>query len=290
MKNALFIINPVSGTKKKDILLELIPKVLEHAQVDYQIQYTEYAGHARELARQARAKGFDCVVAVGGDGSVNEVGTSLAGSMVTMGIIPLGSGNGLARSLDLAMQPENALLQLVEGKTVEIDTLKLNQHEFVNVAGIGFDASVAHNFAMQSHRGLPFYIKAMFETYKGFEPLDLRFEIEGQWHEEKSFVMSFANAGQYGNNAYIAPMADFSDGLMDVALLTPFPKALAPMVGLSLVTKGIHNSRYYRYYKTKKIRIETHSSLKVHVDGEAVHTHLPLTVSVTGKKLKVICG
>ena len=290
MEKVLFVINPISGTKRKESLYDLIPRILHVNGVAFEIVETQYAGHASELTLMAIKSGFDCVVAVGGDGTVNEIGATLAGSDVVLGIVPLGSGNGLARSLKLSGNPEQAINQILTGKTVEVDTMVLNDHNFVNMAGIGFDAWVAHNFSTQKKRGIAYYIKAMLESYLDFTPLDLTYSFEGRRYEEKAFVMSFANSGQYGNNAYIAPMADFSDGLIDVAILSPFPKPMAPAIGLSLVTHDIHKSKYYHHFKTDHVEINMKSVPKVHVDGEAIHTRLPIHVSVTDRKLRVVCG
>lgn len=290
MQRVLFIINPVSGTKRKEKLVGLINDVFKSEKVEYSIEFTQYAGHAKEIASNATENGFGCIVAVGGDGSVNEVGSALAGKNCTLGIIPSGSGNGLARSLKISMDVREALFQLLEGKTVDIDTLRLNELFFINVAGLGFDAQVAHLFKKQKKRGLLSYMKAMLVVYSRFKPIEISYKIEGDTYQEKVFLMSFANSEQYGNNAYIAPLASLNDGLIDISILKPFPLYAAPGIVLSLVTKRIHKSKYFVGHQVSELELATSGDAEIHIDGEAMHVGNTMKVGVQPEKLMIICG
>ncbi|MCF8370195.1 MAG: diacylglycerol kinase family lipid kinase [Bacteroidales bacterium] len=290
MQRILFIINPVSGTKRKEKLLGVIHDVFKGSKLEYHIEYTEYAGHAKEIANNAVENGFDCIVAVGGDGSVNEVGSALVGKNCTLGIIPCGSGNGLARSLKISMNARKALFQIVKEKTMDIDTLQLNELFFINVAGLGFDAQVAHLFKKQDKRGLLSYMKAMLISYSRFKPIEISYKIEDETFQEKVFLMSFANSEQYGNNAYIAPLASLNDGLIDISILKPFPLFAAPGIVLSLVSKRIHKSKYFVGHLVSEIEIETSGSTEIHIDGEAVNVDNFMKVGVQTEKLRMICG
>jgi YegS/Rv2252/BmrU family lipid kinase len=290
MKHILFIINPVSGTKRKEELVELIQTVFKSTKTVYEIKFTQYAGHAKEIANIAVEEGFDCIVAVGGDGTVNEVGSALAGTNCLLGIIPFGSGNGLARSLHISMNPRHALSQLLQASFIEIDTLSLNELFFVNIAGVGFDAKVAHAFLHQKKRGLLSYIKAALSMFYQYKGININYNHEGKWYRKEVFLMSFANSGQYGNNAYIAPKANLRDGLMDISILKPFPFYAAPGVAFSLLTKNLHKQKYYEGFKAKAIDVETSGEEQIHIDGEAIQSGSIIKVKVQDKKLKVICN
>lgn len=290
MQKILFIINPVSGTKRKEKLVDLIHAVFKPKNIEYKIEFTKYARHAKEIACNAVGSGFDCMVAVGGDGSVNEVASALVGSSCLLGIIPVGSGNGLARSLRISMNARTALAQILRGTNMEIDTLSLNGQFFVNMAGIGFDAQVSHLFRVQKKRGLLSYLKAIVITINRFKPIHISFTTDNIIYRKNIFLMSFANSGQYGNNAYIAPLASLNDGLIDVIVIKPFAWYAAPGVVFSLLTKQIHKRKYYKSYQVKEIKIETDKNVEGHIDGEAIFLDQTIKVAVGSKKLRVICG
>ena len=221
-KRILAIINPVSGTSNKDKIPRLIDTVVDHDQNDVSIIATEYAGHAREIATDAVKDGFDVVVAIGGDGTVNEVGSSLCGTPTAMAIVPCGSGNGLARHLRISMNASRALQVLNNGVVGEFDFCTVNDKPFFCTCGMGFDAKVSDKFANEGTRGFITYIKTTLAEYIKYKPQRYIIDIDGERLEEKAFVIACCNAAQYGNNAYIAPRASMQDGLIDVTVMHPF--------------------------------------------------------------------
>ncbi|MEA3445943.1 MAG: diacylglycerol kinase family protein [Bacteroidota bacterium] len=290
MYRLLFIVNPKSGTKKKEKLIGKIREVLKSEVIDFEIVQTQYAGHAKELASNAVKRNLSCIVAIGGDGTVNEVGTALIGSRTTLGIIPCGSGNGLARSLGISLNPIKALKQILSGNTISIDTINFGNHKFLNIAGMGFDARIAHAFANHGKRGLTSYIVVSIAEYFKYRPLSITIKANGQNIHEKPFVISFANSGQFGNNAYISPRASLTDGLIDISIIKPFPLYAVAGLVFALFTKRINKSKYYTSMQASKIKISSITSNEAHIDGEPIHVGQDFYVSIRPKSLKVICG
>src|SRR6478735_6587447 len=233
----LFILNPKSGTQSNVNIPDLIAENFPEG--TYEIQFTEYAGHATKLAREGAKAGFRTVAAVGGDGTVNEVATGLLGTQSALAIIPKGSGNGLARHLQIPLLATPALALLKDPNFSRIDTCTINDHPFFCTAGLGFDGFISSVFATSTKRGLRSYVELILKEFGKFQGGKANIKLNGQTLETPCFVLAFANASQYGNNAYIAPMADIRDGLLDVCLIRDlsFRKALA--VSYGLLTKSI---------------------------------------------------
>ena len=188
------------------------------------------------------------------------------------------------------MDAKKALKQLTTGKSLEIDTFNLNGRFAVNVAGLGFDAQVAHAYTKYPKRGLISYIKAMLKTYHRFRPINIRYTIDGVDKTEDVFLLSIANSQQFGNNAFIAPLAKLNDGLLDISILKPYPIYAAPSIALLLVTKRIHKSKYYVGYQTENIHLSTKKQLEIHIDGEALHSPNTISANISIQKLRIICG
>jgi len=243
--------------------------------------------------REERIKGYlacgvqDFVVA-GGDGTVNDVACLLTGTPARLGIIPLGSGNGLARDLGLPMHPARALEVIRKGKIRTIDVGLLNDRPFFCTAGIGFDALCAHDFASGKHaRGLWNYVKIVFLNYFSYQPVSL--ELEGNWQE--FFSLTFANAGQFGNDAYIAPEATPDDGYLDCAMILPHPRSRFAALGWRLIRKKLGTFRYFRTYRFKECVLTNISDMRIHIDGEAVKLDTrTIKVKILEKALNVITG
>ena len=219
--SVLFIVNPISGTTDKKRIVALIPKYLSDERFDVHVAYTDHRGHAAELASEAVADGTDVVVAVGGDGTVNEVARSLVHSRTALGIIPCGSGNGLARHLYIPMNPEGAMQVLADCQIKSLDYGIINGTPFFCTCGVGFDAFVSSKFAQSGRRGLLTYIENTLKEGLKYQPDTYEMEIDGEKKQFKAFLIACANASQYGNNVYIAPHASMSDGLMDVTVMEP---------------------------------------------------------------------
>ncbi len=237
-----FIVNPISGTHNKAKIVSQIPEFFPEDGFRTEIKYTEYAGHAAEIAREAVANGVDIAVAVGGDGTVNEVAKALIHSSVALGIVPCGSGNGLARHLGLPMNSEGALRVISECNIHTLDYGLINNKPFFCTAGVGFDAFLSDKFNKSGKRGLLSYVEnALLEGVK-YEPETYELEIlgeEGERHSYRAFLITCANASQYGNDFYIAPHASMSDGLLDVTIMEPFTVFEAPQIAFQLVHKSI---------------------------------------------------
>jgi diacylglycerol kinase (ATP) len=226
---------------------------------------TQARGHATELAREAvMTQQWGTVVAVGGDGTVNEVARGLLHSPLALGILPLGSGNGLARHLGIPLTLSAALDRLFASRSTVIDSATLNGQPFFCVAGLGFDAYVGHLFGQQTKRGLDTYLRVSMQAYLDYLPQSIR--MEGL--ETEVFSLSFANAGQFGNNAWVAPHADLTDGRLEVCKVLPFPKWYGTALTFQLFTKNLRPSTYVSYRSLPEITVETERPALVHYDGE----------------------
>ncbi len=186
------------------------------------IVFSDGVSHARQIAKEAVNK-FHLVVAVGGDGTVNEVASAIVGSDAIFGIVPYGSGNGLSRFLGISMNAEKAIKNLGSGNIEIIDSARLNGQPFFNMAGMGFDAHISEVFSHGKKRGFLTYIKSSFEEIYKYKPQLYHLEIDGKTYEREAFMLSFANSSQYGNNAHISPHASVQDGLLDVCVIKQFP-------------------------------------------------------------------
>lgn len=216
----LFIVNPISGLGLGKELPEKIRRIPEYDSIPYDIVFTEYAGHARKLVEDARQEGkYTHIVAVGGDGTVNEVGGALCGSDVAFGVVSLGSGNGFARHLGYSVFMTKALKQVLTDQFAQIDVLEMNGKYSLNVSGVGFDAEVAHEFNHLKLRGVFSYIYAAIKLWFRYPEKKYKITGNGKVMKVNCFILSFANSSQYGNNAYIAPHASVRDGLMDICIL-----------------------------------------------------------------------
>ncbi|MFA6400974.1 MAG: diacylglycerol kinase family protein [Salinivirgaceae bacterium] len=290
MKNGkiLFIVNPISGTGKQNEIYKALEDSLDASKFTHDIVFTEYRGHATQLSNQAQNI-YSMVVAVGGDGTVNEVAKGLIGSnCCTLGIIPVGSGNGLARHLKLPMKVKDAIEIINQNKTQFIDTATINGEHFVNVAGIGFDAHIAHLFAVAKKRGPIPYAKIATYEFQRYKPVNYEVFIEGQPYHLTAFLISFANSAQFGNNAYISPHAIINDGLLDVCLMSEFPKVEAGQLAIKLFNKRLDKSRYMKIIRATHINIKTCENIKAHLDGEPVNFLKELEIKINPSSLNVI--
>ena len=289
MKKYLAIINPISGTGSKKSIPELLGQAYSSTDGELFLTYTKAAGHAEELARRAAEEGFEEVIAVGGDGTVNEVARALLGTNTALGIVPKGSGNGLARSLGIAMNSEEAIRQLSTGRRICIDSCTMDGRPFFCTCGMGFDAAVSHAFAEASSRGPVTYFRTMVEEYRGFQAENYHITLDGERSfDTEAFVLVAANATQYGNNAYIAPEADLADGFLDLALIRPFPSIEAAFVLGDLMLGRLPNNKYYYTERARELIIERSSPGVIHLDGEPCHAGERVEVRLIPQSLHVI--
>ena len=265
-----FILNPASGTNRTQDVPALLTRYATAAGAEFVVWPTEFAGHAEALARQAAAAGFRVVVAVGGDGTVNEVARGLLGSAAALGVVPRGSGNGLARHLQLPLDIPGAVRRVCAPKFQRIDVGYLNGRPFFCTAGLGFDAHVSKMFARAGTRGLSTYVKVALREYRRFQPVPVQVELNELTLDTSCYVLAFANAAQYGNNAYIAPRADIQDGLLDVCLIDGLSLTRAVRVGVGLALGTLATSGEAVYHTSHHIRVRATTPLGFHIDGDYV--------------------
>lgn len=233
---------------------------------------------------------YDLFVAIGGDGTVNEVGKVLVNSSKTLGIIPTGSGNGLARELKMKLNLGKALSQLHKAGEITIDTISVNNQTCLNVSGVGFDAEVAHDFKIRKRRGFLMYSLSAIRSLMRYKPVKIEMKVDDKLESIDAFSVSFSNSRQFGNNAYISPLARLDDGLIDISVLRKFPHIFAPFMVIRLFNKTLHKSRYYKLFKTKEVTVLNENMMKWHIDGEPIIISGPIKISVNKKSLKVIRG
>ncbi len=287
-KRILFIINPISGTTKKAGIADKIAAYLDHDRFEDTLRYTERAGHATEIAAEAARDGFDVVVAVGGDGTVNEVGRALVHTSTALGIIPLGSGNGLARHLFIPLDVRKSLELINQCVVKPLDYGVINDHPFFCTCGMGFDAFVSQKFAEDGRRGAITYVQKVLEEGLKYKPETYEICAEGAARSYKAFLISCANASQYGNNAYIAPQASMSDGQMDVIIMEPFDLLDAPQIAIDMFGKTLDKSSKIRTLQTPHLRIRRSGPGVIHYDGDPVMAGADIDVRIEPKGICVV--
>jgi YegS/Rv2252/BmrU family lipid kinase len=287
MKNIAFIVNPISGTKAKNRVAKLIRELLDTRQFAPTVVATEYAGHATQLAQHFAMEDYYAVVAVGGDGTVNEVASGLIGTNTALGIIPNGSGNGFARHLDISTRMNRAIEMLNSSEVINVDYGLVNDIPFFSTFGVGFDAVVAHDFA-DSSRGLKGYVQSIFKDLFQYKPETYHLEGEGIDLTTTAFLINFANAGQWGYDAYIAPKASVQDGWLDVAVVTEFPMTAAAGLALSLFTKDIDENLYMNTIRAKELTLTRTSAGAAHIDGTPTTMPDKLHIQIVEDGLKVL--
>ena len=291
MKRVFLIINKFAGHRKKhSTAVFKVVSVLQESGCEVEYSYTNHPGHATELASEAANQGFNLVVAVGGDGTMNEVAQGLIGNSTPMGIIPIGSGNGLARDLGIPMDMMKSARLLVESKIQQIDVCSVNKQRFLCTSGIGFDAQVADKMGKSSTRGFLRYIQLTIQESIAFKPFKIKMKVNDFLIEKPVFLVTFANARQFGNNAYIAPFASISDGLIDVIVVNPFNKIWLPVFGIGLFLGIIPKLPFVDCYKAKQIELEYADTPFFHFDGEPGKLKIPATISIDAEKLFVVIG
>lgn len=266
-RKALFIINKYAGTGYQPQLEGRIISACGNNDVECTIEFTQHRGHATELARQASAAGFQQVIAVGGDGTINEVAQGLLHGTVPMGIIPRGSGNGLARHLGIPVHTPRAIDSLFQSSPLAMDTFTVNGKLSLNVSGIGFDGHIANLFSGQTKRGLAGYTKLTLKEFFTFPEFDFTVHINGQVLERKAFIIAIANSSQYGNNARIAPPASVCDGLLHFNILKKVPPYRLDFI-YAFFSGTVEQSSFCELLEAREITINTSKPIAFHIDGE----------------------
>jgi lipid kinase, YegS/Rv2252/BmrU family len=284
----LFIINPISGVGKQKIVEKAVEETLDTQLYDYSIVYTEYAHHSTAISLRAAIDGYDTVVAVGGDGSINDCVRGLIDTNVTLGIIPCGSGNGLARNLKIPLEVTKAIQVINKKKIEKIDTVTVNDKVYASIAGIGFDALIAREFRKSKVRGFNRYFTLVLENYPFYEPRTYELDIDGKSIKTDALFICFANANQFGYNTVIAPKAKLDDGYIEITIVKKVPILLMPWTAQFLFFRNFDKSMYVTSYKAKQVTVFNNDAKLVNLDGESVKLPRELHFSVVPHSLKVI--
>ena len=289
-KKVMFVINPISGVYKKKNVPEKVARYIDYVQYDYTIRFTQYAGHASLIAQQAVEEGYDVCVAVGGDGSINEIAQSLVGTNTALAVIPYGSGNGFGRHLKIPPRDvKGAINVLNTGKLVKIDIAKSNVRYFISNAGFGIDSSVARRFKHHNTRGLSSYAWAMVkELLFYFQPFQAKMEIDDITVEGEFFLFTAFNANQYGYDYAVFPSTSLKDGILDVIVMTQFPLKKLPYIVICLMMKRPDLISEASSYRAKKITIHGNKKMVYQFDGDAFVYHDDVTMEIMPQALNVI--
>jgi diacylglycerol kinase (ATP) len=288
-RKILFIVNPNAGKRISDRIITTIRKEFPE-NIYYQIVIWQDKDHFDEIAALLKTQGYTDAVAVGGDGTVNRVAKTILGTEISLGIVPVGSGNGLARSLGLSMRIEEVIRQIAEGRTARIDHGLVNGIPFFCTSGIGFDAHIGNLFASLEKRGLQGYIKTTVRELFRYRASHYTMDFNGQNIRRKAFLITVANAGQYGNDFYIAPQASMEDGKFHIALLKPF--RVLQVFGLlaRILKRKAHQSQCVETFVTDRIRIVREEEAPIHFDGDPAFTGREVLFENRPASLNVIVG
>lgn len=284
----LFIANPIAGTHDKRSIIESLPHYLPRERFQWEVVWTEHRGHAAEIALQAAEDAFDVCAAIGGDGTVNEVARSLCHTQTALAIIPMGSGNGLARHIQIPMNPDKALEVLARCDIKALDYGIINNIPFFCTCGMGFDAFISEKFATSGKRGLITYIENTLKGGLSYEPETYELELDGQKEHYKAFLIACGNASQYGNNFYITPQASMSDGLLDVTIIEPFNVIKAPQIVMQMLNKTLDTNSHIRTFQCRSLHVHRSLPGVIHFDGEPAEAGTDIEIRLVPKGLQVV--
>ncbi len=288
LKKIVFIINPVSGVGKQKNIEKSIEVGIDRKKFNHTVITTEGPGQATIICRQAVEDQTDIVVAVGGDGTVNEIGQALVGTNTALAIIPTGSGNGLARHLKIPFDFKKAIQVINRGKLHKIDTATVNGKVFLSIAGVGYEAFVAKKFAKAPKRGFFTYFRIVSGEYPLYKPKKYTLMIDGKKITRKALSISFANSNQFGNNASVDPTAKLDDGFIDLCIIRRIPIYKIPFLLPMLFTKTFHKTQYIEIIRVKKVTVERTKGKSIHFDGDPFKMGDTLEMKINPLSLNVI--
>jgi YegS/Rv2252/BmrU family lipid kinase len=287
-EKVLFIINKFAGGGFQSKLEGKILDVCARHNAECTIEFTREKGNATELAREGVAQGYRKIIAVGGDGTVNEVAKGLLHTDVALGIVPKGSGNGLARHLRLPLVLERAVENIFVARSVIIDTFTLNGHLSLNVSGVGFDGHVANQFGKDGKRGLIGYTHLTIKEFTKFAEFAATLSIDGKTWQTNAFIIAIANSSQYGNNARIVPIASVTDGELHVAIIKKVPLVHSPAFIARFLSNNLERSFFYKVFSGKHIEISITSPCPYHIDGEAAGMDHSFVATIAPASLNIL--
>ena len=292
----IYFINPISGTKGKILLLTFIKKSTAEKNIPFEILHTNAAGDYDYLHQKIGAEKITDVIICGGDGTVNQIANALLGVDVNVGIIPMGSGNGLAFAAKIPKQMNKALDIIFKGNAVYIDSFYINKKFSCMLCGLGFDAQVAHDFAKQKKRGLATYVKQSTKNFIGAKPYPFGLSVNGDAFTTEAFFISIANSNQFGNNFTIAPQASLHDGLLDIVIVNKMSKLRMLWNVLKQIRKGevrpYEDKKYHRtdigYFQTKKLIIKNPQQAPLHIDGDPAATAAEFEIEIIENAFRLL--
>jgi diacylglycerol kinase (ATP) len=294
-RKLIFFYNPISGTKSKKALLDLVQTKTSAQGLAFEIVETNAAGNYDFLHNKIKKESVTDIIICGGDGTINQVATSLLHSGINIGIIPMGSGNGLAFAAGIPKDPSKALDIIFKGNASFIDGFYINNNFSCMLCGLGFDAQVAHDFARQSKRGLATYIKQTFKNFFAAHPYPFILDIDNNRIKTEAFFISIANSNQFGNNVTIAPKASISDGLIDIVVVKKMSKARLLYSLLKQIKAGqvINAEKKYHkedilYYQSKTVSIQNPLKAPLHIDGDPAATAKHFEIKIIEKAFKLL--
>jgi len=295
-RKIVYFINPISGTGGKGLLLDIIKNKTAEKNIPFEILHTNAAGDYGYLKEKIATENITDVVVCGGDGTVNQVANGLLGTSVNIGIIPMGSGNGLAFAAKIPKRIHKALKVVFAGNAVYIDSFYINKKFSCMLCGLGFDAQVAHDFAKQKKRGLSTYIKQSAKNF--FKAKHYNFELiqDGKTLNSEAFFISIANSNQFGNNFTIAPQASLHDGLLDIVVVNRMSKLRMIWTILKQVRNGqvrmYEDKKYHQndihYFQAKKITIKNPELAPLHIDGDPAATSNIFEIEIIENAFKLL--
>ena len=292
LKKIVFIYNPISGISGKKMIVSQIESRLDKNLFSYTIRKTEYAGHATVLAQEAVDEGVDVVCAIGGDGTVNEVGRALINTKTALAIIPSGSGNGLARHLHIPLDPISAIELINECTIRKMDYGIINLHPFFCTCGVGFDAFISEKFAKSKVRGPITYIENVLRNGLNYNPETYDIDMVSETEEhivQKAFLIACGNASQYGNNFYITPQASVRDGLLDVTIIRPFTLIDVPQMAIHMMGGTLDDDSHMSTYRCKSLSIYRQQPGVIHYDGDPAEAASEIEIAIVPKGLLCVC-
>lgn len=287
-KHLLFVLNPIAGDIDKEELAEDVIQICKDCGINFEIYRTTGEQDKEKIKERIESGLFDAVYAIGGDGTVSIVGSLLIGTGIPLGIIPLGSGNGMSKDLNIPQDTEEALKLIKRHSIRNIDTVTLNGHPSMHISDFGFNALVVKRFAEGETRGPSSYAWIAMQEYMGYEPKRYRIVTDTETFEGRAFMVTVANANAFGSNANINPDGILNDGLFEVNLIEPFPKAAGIGILYKLYTDSIDTSVYTRKISCREATIYNLDGEVMHIDGEPIDLGNEVKAEIKPKSLKVI--
>jgi len=292
----IYFINPISGTGGKILLLETIRKKTTEKEIPFEILHTNAAGDYRYLVEKIAAEKITDIIVCGGDGTINQIANALQGESVNIGIIPMGSGNGLAFAAKIPKRIDRALEIIFNRRAEYVDGFYINKNFSCMLCGLGFDAQVAHDFARQQKRGLATYVKQSTKNFFSAKPYPFEIEMDGIVINTEAFFISIANSNQFGNNFTIAPQASLHDGLLDIVVVNKMSKLRMIWSVLKQIRNGqVHmyeDKKYHRndihYFQAKKLSIKNPQQAPLHIDGDPATTATLFEIEIIERAFKLL--